>query len=256
MATFSKDNFDYLDKKTKQILIATRESFVPHIPYEYEKNWLEAVRMGDLELAKKAMKLMDQGGKEGTLSENPLRQAQIIFISFITQITRAAMDASVAEDLAYAMSDSYIQASESCTSLNQIDTLKNRALRDFVNAVKHQKDSPPYCRAVRRAVNYIHSHMHQKISLQELSQTAQLSPGRFSHLFREETGLSPLSYVQKEKIQTAKTMLLYSGHRISEISTALGFSNESHFIKIFRQYTGKTPGQYRKSQIHSKADVP
>lgn len=255
MAVFSKDDFDYLDKKTKQILIATRESFVPHIPYQFEKNWLEAVRTGNLESAQKAMRLMDQGGKAGTLSEDPLRQAQIIFITFITQITRAAMDASVAEDLAYAMSDSYIQASELCTRTSQIDTLKDRALRDFVNAIKHQKDSPPYSRAVRRAVNYIHSHMHQKISLQDLSQAAQLSPGRFSHLFREETGLSPLRYVQRERIQTAVTMLLYSRRRISEISTALGFSNESQFIKIFRQYTGKTPGQYRKSQMNTNDEI-
>ena len=96
---------------------------------------------------------MEHTGKAGTLSKNPLRQAQILMISFITQITRAAMDAGVPENLAYAMSDSYIQTSESCTCVEQIHKLQNRAVRDFSNAVKHQKLSPPYSRAVRKAIN-------------------------------------------------------------------------------------------------------
>ena len=120
MTIFEKDNFDFLDKKTRQILLASRESFVPHTPYRYEKDMLEAVRIGDMDLAKQCMEALEKTGQAGRLSSSPLRQAQIIFISYITQITRAAMDAGVAEDLAYAMSDSYIQTSEECTSPSQI----------------------------------------------------------------------------------------------------------------------------------------
>lgn len=248
MSIFEKDNFDFLDKKTRQILLASRESFVPHTPYRYEKDMLEAVRLGDLTLAQKCMDMLDKTGQAGKLSSNPLRQTQIIFISYITQITRAAMDGGVEEDLAYAMSDSYIQTSEKCTSPAQIDRLRARALRDFVNAVKHKKESPPYSRAVRRAIGYIRSHIKEKLSLSQLAQASGLSSGRFSHLFREETGMTPLAYVQKERLETAKSMLLYTDHPISEISAALCFSSESHFIKVFREYTGKTPGRYRKSQ--------
>lgn len=53
MGIFNEDSFDFLDKKTRQILLESRESFIPHTPYIYEKNMLEAVRMGDIELAKK-----------------------------------------------------------------------------------------------------------------------------------------------------------------------------------------------------------
>ena len=60
--------------------------------------------------------------------------------------------------------------------------------------------------------------------------------------------MTPLAYVQKERLETAKSMLLYTDYPLSEISAALCFSSESHFIKAFREYTGKTPGRYRKSQ--------
>ena len=77
-----------------------------------------------LVLARKCVENLNKTGQAGKLSTNPLRQEQIIFISFITQITRAAMDGGVPEDLAYAMSDSYIQTSEECTSLSQIEGLR------------------------------------------------------------------------------------------------------------------------------------
>lgn len=248
MNIFEKDNFDFLDKKTRQILLASRESFVPHTPYHYEKDMLEAVRQGDLALARKCMEILDKTGQAGKLSPNPLRQSQIIFISYITQITRAAMDGGVEEDLAYAMSDSYIQTSEKCTALSQIDRLRTRALMDFTNAVRHKKDSPPYSKAVRRAIGYIRSHVKEKISLSQIALASGLSSGRFSHLFREETGMTPFAYVKKERLETARSMLIYTDRPISEISAALCFSSESHFIQAFREYTGKTPGKYRKSQ--------
>ena len=248
MNIFEKDNFDFLDKKTRQILLASRESFVPHTPYRYEKDMLEAVRQGDLALARKCMEILDKTGQAGKLSPNPLRQAQIIFISYITQITRAAMDGGVEEDLAYAMSDSYIQTSEKCTALSQIDRLRARALMDFTNAVRHKKDSPPYSKAVRRAIGYIRSHVKEKISLSQIALASGLSSGRFSHLFREETGMTPFAYVKKERLDAARSTLIYTDRPISEISAALCFSSESHFIQAFREYTGKTPGKYRKSQ--------
>lgn len=247
MKFYPTDSFDYLDKKTRKILLESRESFIPHTPYLYEKNMLEAVRKGDVELAQKSLQLMNAVGKAGTLSENPLRQAQILFISFITQVTRAAMDADVPEDLAYAMSDSYIQTSESCTRISQVHALQDRAIKDFAGAVRHQKNSPPFSKSVRKVITYINSHLQEKITLETLARISGLSSGRFSHLFREETGYSPMAYLQAERIKTARNMLVYTEYSVSEISTILCFSSESHFIRVFKQTIGMSPGKYRNA---------
>lgn len=246
MSIFKEDNFEYLDKRTRKILLESRESFIPHTPYEYEKNLMQSIRKGDWEEAEKWNHLVDTTGKSGTLSKNPLRQSQIMFVAFITMITRAALDGGVSEELAYAMSDSYIQASENGKSVEYIERLKIRALRDFVNAVNHRKLSPPYSRSVRKAINYMHSHMHEKVTLEKLAEETGLSCSRFSHLFKEEAGMSPMEYFRKEKIEAAKTMLLFSEYKIYEISAILGFANESHFIKIFKEIEENTPANYRK----------
>lgn len=247
MNIFREDEFDFLDKKTRKILMESQESFIPHTPYAYERNLLEAVREGEWAKAKACDYLLGTTGKSGILSDNPLRQEQIMFIAFITQITRAAIDGGVSENLAFAMSDSYIQTSEKCTDIKQIQVLHARSLKDFVNAVKYQKESPPYSRAVRKAITYMRSHMQEKITIEILAKEAGLSVGRFSHLFCEETGESPIAYFRKEKLESAKNMLLYSEYNVSEISAILGFSSESHFIKAFRAYTGKTPGVFKNS---------
>jgi AraC-like DNA-binding protein len=57
--------------------------------------------------------------------------------------------------------------------------------------------------------------------------------------------------VQRERIATAKNMLKYSDYTAQQIATALGFSSQSYFTKVFRQTTGHTPTDYRRRYHHS-----
>ena len=245
MDIFKDEQFEFLDKKTRKILMESRESFVPHTPYAYEKNMLDAVRRGDMTKAKYWMEQIDTG-KSGKLSENPFRQEQVMFAAFITLITRAILEGGVKEDIAYAMSDSYIQASESGRTVEYIEKLKNRALGDFVNAVRNQKQSVPYSKAIRKSIQYMRSHLQEKLTVKGLAEEANLSASRFSHLFSEETGMSPMAYFRKEKIESAKEMLKDSEYTVYEIAMILGFSSESHFIRAFKEQMSETPGEYRR----------
>ncbi len=84
----------------------------------------------------------------------------------------------------------------------------------------------------------MHRHLQEKITLDQLAQASGLSSGRFSHLFKEETGVSPMTYLLRIKMETAQTMLSFSDYTLSEISTILGFSSESHFIQAFKRHWG------------------
>lgn len=245
MDIFKDEQFEFLDKKTRKILMESRESFVPHTPYSYEKNMLEAVRLGDMIRAKYWMEQIDTG-KSGKLSENPFRQEQVMFVAFITLVTRAILEGGVKEDIAYAMSDSYIQTAGKCTTISQIKKLKDRAMKDFVNAVRSQKQSVPYSKSIRKSIQYMRSHLQEKLTVKELAEAANLSVSRFSHLFSEETGMSPMAYFRMEKIESAREMLKDSEYTVYEIATILGFSSESHFIKAFREQLNVTPGEYRR----------
>ncbi len=74
-----------------------------------------------------------------------------------------------------------------------------------------------------------------------------LSQSRFSHKFKEITGLPPLKYFIGIKLNKAKEMLLFSSLNISEIADKLGYESASYFSRIFKSHVGKSPENYRKS---------
>lgn len=237
--------FSQIAQKAKQILLSERTSFESHTCYLHEENFLHAVENGDSKMALYWFHLLDTTGKSGHLSNHPLKQAQYIFVSHITQLTRAAIRGGVSEDLAFAYSDSYIQVADSCQTPLMIHRLRKESVFTFCQLVREKKNSPPYSQSTRKAIQYIQTHLSEKLTLSVLANVAGLSVGRFSHLFKDETGYSPMNYVQKERIQTSELMLKHTSKTIAEISLSLGFYSESHFNYYFKKYQGVTPSYYR-----------
>lgn len=237
-------------KNAQKILIKERASFDSHTPYLYEEHLLDAIQKGDNEAARYWLFHLERTGKPGTLSSNPLRQAQYIFVSHMTQITRAAIRGGIHEDIAFALSDSYIQSADRCKTPEQVHSLRESSVMAFCGLVAKQKSSPPYSIHIRKVIQYIHNHLSDKLDLELLTEISGLSISRFCHLFKQETGMSPIHYVSFERIETAKSMLRHTDRSISDISLSLGFYNESHFIRQFKIHTQTTPSRYRKMLPH------
>jgi AraC-like DNA-binding protein len=72
-----------------------------------------------------------------------------------------------------------------------------------------------------------------------------LSPTYLSDLLQKFTGKSTIEHIHLELVEKAKSLLWGTGHSISEIAYELGFEHPSHFTKIFKAKTGKSPSEYR-----------
>ena len=99
-------------------------------------------------------------------------------------------------------------------------------------------------RRLRRVLDYIKTHLHEQISVEELASVATLSRFHFSRKFKAAIGQSPSVYVSRLRLELAKVMLA-QGASISEVAFDCGFSSESNFIRSFRRAMGLTPGRYR-----------
>lgn len=108
------------------------------------------------------------------------------------------------------------------------------------------------CTAVTKAMYYVKDNLSENLSAERLSQTVNLSVGRFCHIFKEVTGITPLEYVEKERIFNAIQLLSETNTGISEIAQRCGFSDHSYFSHRFKKHTGTTPASYRN--MHS-ADI-
>jgi AraC family transcriptional regulator len=99
-----------------------------------------------------------------------------------------------------------------------------------------------------RALEYMNSRGKNGFSLGELCSTVGSSPSRFIQLFKSSCeGVSPHEFYNRLVTRKAEQLLLGTDCSVKEISFELGFKNESHFCRVFRQYSGTTPGKFRWS---------
>jgi AraC-like DNA-binding protein len=99
------------------------------------------------------------------------------------------------------------------------------------------------------AIQYIRGNVGQKISLQELAQRANLSVYYFSHIFKSQTGYSPLEYVISTRLDTAKVLLKTTTLTVAEIADRVGYSNSGSFTNLFVQKMGCSPKAFRQAPI-------
>jgi AraC-like DNA-binding protein len=99
---------------------------------------------------------------------------------------------------------------------------------------------------IEKTQQYIHQNFGNKLTVSSLAQTANMSVSHFMRVFKRETGLSPMEYLIKVRIEKAKKLLSNSDRNITEISLSCGFGSTSHFSSCFLKQTGQTPTEYRK----------
>lgn len=99
---------------------------------------------------------------------------------------------------------------------------------------------------IGQAIDYIHSHLTQDLSLEAIATTVGMSQYHFSRVFKQTTGITLWQYVVQQRIQLAKRLLKKLDLSIVEVSNYLGFSSQAQFTNFFRKHTGVTPTQYRQ----------
>ena len=99
-------------------------------------------------------------------------------------------------------------------------------------------------RAIRRALNFIAKHYRETVFLEELARNSCLSPGRFSEIFMEFSGISPVRYLNNFRMKKAEELLRYSEMSVTEIAAYLGFQSIHYFSRAFKKHQGCSPRRY------------
>lgn len=136
--------------------------------------------------------------------------------------------------------------------VQNMDLLPN-AVAECRCSLQHQLVSPGKLQAVgkghRPEINEICQRIEKDISQEYTVGTAaeicHMSESHFAHLFKKETGLSFVEYVNQKKIQRAEYLLTHTSLRIGEIAMQIGLDNQNYFSSMFRKYKGKSPVEYR-----------
>ncbi len=107
-----------------------------------------------------------------------------------------------------------------------------------------------YLPSVFSACRYIEENFGSRITLADISASANLSPGFFHAVFKEIKNTTPAEYLSALRIRRAKALLRESSLPLSEIAVECGFGSQGYFNYVFKNKTGLTPKGYRdKRQI-------
>ncbi|WP_284638257.1 response regulator transcription factor [Paenibacillus silviterrae] len=99
---------------------------------------------------------------------------------------------------------------------------------------------------IRQVKHYIDEHYAEKINLEELADLIPISRSYLAVLFKQSTGQTVWNYLVEVRMKNAKLLLLDQKLRIYEVAGKVGYENSEHFSKLFKEYYGVSPKDYRR----------
>ena len=115
-------------------------------------------------------------------------------------------------------------------------------------AVRRQKESGQMDVRLRIA-RYIEKHCDEPVSLQDMGKEFHMSPKYFSAYFQKHFARNFSDYLMAVRVERAKKLLAETDGDMELVAQQSGFSSSSYFIRVFRQASQMTPGQYRKKML-------
>lgn len=101
---------------------------------------------------------------------------------------------------------------------------------------------------IARVRTFIDKNLHRTIHTQDLSAVARRSPAHFSRSFKLTFGEPPHAYVVKRRLEKACHLMITSSASLSEIALSVGFSDQAHLCRLFRQAFGQSPAGWRRER--------
>ncbi|WP_366247695.1 helix-turn-helix domain-containing protein [Terribacillus aidingensis] len=215
-----------------------------HHPYLEEKLF-DCIRAGKPDLVKEQLQSFPDE-LSGTLAkQNAVRNRKNLAITAITLATRAAINGGLAPELAFTMSDLYIQQIEEKKDLPALVRLQTEALCTFAEKVGEIK-AGTYSRKIAHCVHYIYQHLYEVLTLKQLADMLKMNPTYLSARFKQEVGMPIRTYIQHLRIEEAKLLLRLTDHSLLHICALLQYHDQSYFTKVFKKHTGLTPRKFRE----------
>ena len=184
----------------------------------------------------------------GNIGPTMLRHLKNMTIVTITLDTRAAIDGGLDTDVAYQLSDSFIQTTESLSDPDALYELMGQVAYTFAERVKEAKIPISSDEIIQSAIRFIQQNVCEHITVKDVAEHIGFSRSYFSTYFKSKLGFSVNAFIMRCKMKEAKQLLKYTDKSINTISSYLCFSNQSHFQSQFKKHFGITPLQYRKNQ--------
>lgn len=220
--------------------------------YQEERLLMQAIRDGRPGEAVRLAENMDRDS--GQMSKDYLRHRRNLAMIGIALCSRAAIEGGMSPESAYRISGYYIEKCDATDNPTAMLRYRNQAIEELAGGIDQMRSKASSSNYTERCKDYIRKHYREKIYLEDIAEQLALSPTYLSRLFKKETGESITDYLNKERINRACNLLLYSDLPLPEIAQYVGYPTQSYFGKTFLRYRNMTPkayqDRYRSKDFH------
>ncbi|PCG19394.1 AraC family transcriptional regulator [Brachyspira sp. G79] len=236
-----------INKEITDTYINTYSNNVFHNPYDRELRILESIRNGDLNSLKQSL---DEKfiGQYGVMAKDKIRSYKNVAICHICLSSRAAIDGGISSEVSFSICDNFVRKLEDTNKIEHIQSIEREAQFYFTQLVYNEKnnehiDNKNYL--INQCKEIIIKNINKKIVVKDIAKKLYTNSEYLSRVFSKQEGITIKDYIQREKITFSKNMLIYYEYSFGEIAQYFSFYSQSHYIKIFKKWTGTTPKKFR-----------
>ncbi|MDR2303882.1 MAG: helix-turn-helix domain-containing protein [Treponema sp.] len=253
--------FDTLKRRTEQqkALQKKMDEFrnnsginIQSYPLNRERKLLASLRNGNRE---NALAILNELLAELSLrNTGNYRFIQLQAIELVVILSRSDINTGLNKQLLLEISTNYIRKIQEADDMNTLTDIMYSIIEEMSSRV-FSFQGVQHVSALKRAEQYIWENYTRKISLREIAGVSGLSAPYFSTIFKEEMGENLSSYLNRLRVEKAGKLLLETDLPLCDISCNCGFEDRGWFSKIFKSYTGSSPGKYRQQEGISLPEI-
>jgi AraC-like DNA-binding protein len=132
------------------------------------------------------------------------------------------------------------------------------ALTFFAHIAHRYGDAPPLGQTVggglapwqfQRVAEFINAHLSEDPTIDDLAKQCGVSTSHFARAFKQTTGMPPHQWLTKQRVERAKVLLSTRSLELAEIAQVCGFTDQSHFTRVFSRCERVSPGRWRRQRL-------
>lgn len=213
--------------------------------YQTEAILLAAIERGDIDFIDQfTSRITSTMSIPPRFASDPLREQKNLAITLNSISMRAALKGGLNQSIAHNLSHNFAIQVEQQTTVHSLIELTKTIIHTYTLSV-HKYALKTHSKLITSSINYMRSHLTEKVTLKDIASELHVSPEHLSRHFKDNMDMTITDYIHKTKTEESCNLLTSNKYSISDIAYTFGYSSPAHYSKSFKKFLGKSPRQWQ-----------
>ncbi len=218
-------------------------------PIEKEKELLRLISLGDKAGSQKVLNEIFGYIFFSTGGNFEIIKARVL--ELVVLLSRAALEGGADVEQIFGLNYSYLSEINKFDTVDELTYWLSEIMARFTDLV-FNLTGVKHVDVIFKAIEYVKNNYMKKVTLEEVASKVYLTPSYFSKIFKEEMKYNFNTYLNHIRIEVAKKLLLDESVPLVDVSSIVGYEDQSYFSKVFKKMSGISPGKFRESRGQAK----